>query len=132
MKILPHPGSPAAGVSILEITETRSHYLLSLNVEDALGADPRVELENDGMLIRNRGAGPGGNPLNPLKTISISSREGACPLVAIYKDGTLFIGLPKCAATGSDPALGIEILNTEPSPGVLSTEIPPLHDSRIR
>ena len=91
----PRKSKPAT-FSLFDVSETSSHYLVSLNIGDAIGDEVSVELTNDALVIRDLGK-KGRDPSNRggQKNVTLKSKNNGYALAALYSEGILFIALPK-------------------------------------
>jgi HSP20 family molecular chaperone IbpA len=99
-----------ASFSLFDIEETASHYLVSLNITDAIGEEVSVELTNEELVIRDRGGLSPEKGRGNLKNVTLKSDASGYALAAYYRNGMLFIALPK---KQSEDELGSREMNLE-------------------
>jgi HSP20 family molecular chaperone IbpA len=76
----------------LDISETKSHYVLRVDVTSLLGANVDIELTADDLIISSRGARRSANS-NPTLSLKVNSLDQV--IAARYSHGFLEIALPK-------------------------------------
>ena len=81
--------------SLFDIAETPSHYLVSLSITDTIGEEVSVELTSDELVIRDHGVLSPEQGRKNLKNITLKSETNGYALAAYYRNGMLFIALPK-------------------------------------
>jgi HSP20 family molecular chaperone IbpA len=94
MRLLPIPDSQEP--PLVDVEETPSHYLLTLDVRRMLGNEITIELSDELLLLRSilRDSEPS------LKRVSLRVDSGHHSLAAHYRNGQLRIALPKFHSNG--------------------------------
>jgi|GEM_PF-6794338 len=80
-----------AVLSVLEIRETESHYMIRMNITETLGDGVEVELNSDELVILGRSDSKAG----AASGLILRARPGESKLSAHFRDGFLWISLPK-------------------------------------
>lgn len=79
--------------SLIDISETHSHYFISLDFEETLGEEVLVELNEEELIIRGSGIplSQGDSP----RCLTLKSYSNQEIISAAFRDGKLFLALPK-------------------------------------
>lgn len=79
-------------LSLFDIQETGSHYLISFDLPNVLGDKVEVRLSGDELVLVGKG-GMGERFRDPVVSLHMESREQV--VTARYEDGLLVLALPK-------------------------------------